>query len=398
MTPNLIDWQDREGFLAALEEQADRYRRFRDNNEQPDDPKAAQQCNGCALSVRVFGVDIEINDRQRQLAIAKSNLNSCHDMQWQGRPLTNTEMSLVSEVLFSRVTSMSKLRGKDPKLAKPARPQVVVFGQPGIGKTWTALDFPACYYIDCEGGANLSHYTDKLKKVGASYLGPEDGANDFDVVVEEVRTLATVKHDRKTLIIDSFSKLFNTAVQVEHDRLIAAGITPSFGSEKKPAIANTRRLLRWLTQLDMNAILICHSKTKWNNGEALGTEADVWEKTMYDMNLVVEVFKAGNTRKCKVIKSRFMEFKESEIVDWSYEEFATRFGKSVMESSSIPVDSATAEQVATVRELCEVQKVAQAHIQKVWEDAGVTRWEDMSFERIEKAINNLQAKMRKVGA
>lgn len=292
---------------------------------------------------------------------------------------------------------MGKLRGKDPKLARPARPQVVAFGIAGIGKTWTALDFPACYYIDCEGGANLPHYTDKLKKVHASYLGPEDGANDFDVVVEEVRTLATTQHDRKTLIIDSFSKLFNTAVQVEHDRLLNAGITPSFGSEKKPAIANTRRLLRWLTQLDMNAILICHSKTKWQNGEALGTEADVWEKTMYDMNLVVEVFKAGTTRRCRVIKSRFQEFKESEVVDWSYEEFAARFGKSVMESRSTPIEPATADQVATIKELIDMQKISQAHVQKVFDDAGVTRWEDMSSERIQKAIDNLSAKMKKVG-
>lgn len=98
---DFIDWTDREGFLHALEEQADRYRRFRDNN-QHEEPKAAQQCNGCALTVRVFGVDIEINDKQRQIAVAESELDNCRGMEWRGRPLTNLEMNLQYTVLQGR--------------------------------------------------------------------------------------------------------------------------------------------------------------------------------------------------------------------------------------------------------------------------------------------------------
>jgi hypothetical protein len=289
---------------------------------------------------------------------------------------------------------MRKLKGKDPTTAKPSRPQVVVFGQPGIGKTWTALDFPSCYYIDCEGGANLPHYTRKLKEVDAAYLGPEDGANDFETVIEEVITLATTEHDRKTLIIDSFSKLFATAIQIEHDRMIAVGEKPAFGSEKKPAIAATRRLIRWLGQLDMNVLLICHEKAKWSQGEQVGFEPDTWEKMLYELNLILQVYKTGQTRRVRVIKSRFEQFAEAETLEWTYQEFAYRFGQEILEGDSHAIDLATADQVKDIKHLVEVLKIGPDEVTKVWDWAGVTRWEDMTKTRIAEAIKKLQGKMK----
>ena len=52
---------------------------------------------------------------------------------------------------------MSKLKAKDPVLAEPSRLKLQIFGPPGVGKTWGVLEWPACYYIDTEGGANLAH-------------------------------------------------------------------------------------------------------------------------------------------------------------------------------------------------------------------------------------------------
>src|SRR3954465_3746399 len=115
------------------------------------------------------------------------------------------------------------LRGTDPKAAKPSKPKVLVYGKPGVGKTWASLDFPSVYYIDCEGGANLGHYTDRLKAAGGAYMGPSDGANDFNVVTEEIVTLATTTHHYRTLVIDSYTKIFNTAIAAEHQRMEEAG-------------------------------------------------------------------------------------------------------------------------------------------------------------------------------
>ena len=47
---------------------------------------------------------------------------------------------------------VSRLKAVAPKAAEPSKPKMLLFGKPGIGKTWFSLDFPACYYIDTEVG------------------------------------------------------------------------------------------------------------------------------------------------------------------------------------------------------------------------------------------------------
>lgn len=289
---------------------------------------------------------------------------------------------------------MSKLRGKSPKLAKPSRPQVLIFGPPGVGKTWQTLDFPNCYFIDCEGGANLPHYTQRLDDVGAIYLGPEDGANDYSVVLQEVIALATTKHDRKTLVIDSFTKLFQTAVQVEYERILKAGKKPEFGIEKKPAISYTRRLIRWLNQIDMNVILICHERPEWVKGEQIGTTFDGHEKLGYELNLVLQIFKNGKSRKARCIKTRFEEFTDGTICDWSYTEFVKRFGSDVMNAEHLPIEVATTEQVATAKRLVGALNIEAGDISKLFDSCGVTKWEDMPSDRIVKAITKLEERLK----
>lgn len=288
----------------------------------------------------------------------------------------------------------SKLRGKSPKLAKPSRPQALIFGKPGVGKTWQTLDFPNCYFIDSEGGANLPHYTERLEKVGASYLGPEDGANDFAIVIEEVIKLATTDHDRKTLIIDSFTKLFQTAIQVEFDRLTKMRKKTEFGIEKKPAISMTRRLVRWLGELDMNVLIVCHERPEWFKGEQVGVTFDAYDKLGYEMNLVLQILKKGNSREMRCIKSRFSQFDEGDLAEWSYAEFAKRFGVELMTADSHPIELATAEQVELAKHLIGVLDIDLADISKVFDAAGVTRWEDMPADRIAKAITKLESRLK----
>lgn len=53
---------------------------------------------------------------------------------------------------------MSKLKGRDPELVEPGKTKALIFGASGVGKTWFSLDFPAPYYMDTEGGADLKRY------------------------------------------------------------------------------------------------------------------------------------------------------------------------------------------------------------------------------------------------
>lgn len=286
-----------------------------------------------------------------------------------------------------------QLKGTDPKAAKPSKPKILIFGKSGAGKTWGSLDFPSVYYIDTEGGANLDHYTDKLKKAGGRYFGPEHGSLDFDTVIEEVTTLATIKHEFRTLVIDSFTKLYNTRAAEAAEK---GG--DDFGRDKKEANKPTRKLLRWLDKLDMNCILICHEKDKWQGGEVVGQTFDAWDKLEYELHLALRIVKQGPKRTASVMKSRLVEFPDAETFPWSFDEFAKRYGRDVIEAKSTPIAVATDEQVNTLRILIENMHVPADTTDKWKEKAGVDEWSEMDTETIQKCIDHLTSKLPKNAA
>ncbi len=275
---------------------------------------------------------------------------------------------------------MSKLKAKDPSAASPSKPKVLIYGRPGVGKTWQALDFPSCYYIDTEGGADLSHYTDKLKAAGGVYMGPEDGSLDFPTVLEQFQALATEKHGFKTVIVDSISKLFNVAVTNEAERL---GDKNAFGADKKPAIAFMRRLVAWVNRLDMNVIFIAHSKSEWGldgKGERteIGQTFDCWDKLEYELHLCLEVIKQGPSRSARVRKSRLTGFPDGEMFKWTYPEFAQRYGQDIIEGVVTTLELASPDQVAEIERLVSIVKIEPATIDKWKAKAGAETFAEFS--------------------
>lgn len=290
------------------------------------------------------------------------------------------------------------LKATDPKVAAPSKPKMLIFGKPGVGKTWASLDFPAVYYMDTEGGANLSHYTDKLKASGGVYFGPAQGSHDYDSVLDEIVTLATTSHPYKTLVIDSFSKLYNTQIDATHQRMQEEKKKIEFSIEKKEAIAKTRRLVRWLDRLDMNVILICHEKDRWEKGEVIGQTFDGWDKLEYELHLALQIVKQGKTRKAKVVKSRLEQFPDADIFDWSFAEFASRYGEDVIVGESVPVIIATPEQIRRLQTLVEALHVPGEVTGKWLEKAGVEAFEEMDTQTIQKCIMHLEQRLPKPAA
>jgi hypothetical protein len=280
------------------------------------------------------------------------------------------------------------LKATDPKAAKPSKPKILVWGRPGVGKTWTALDFPSAVLVDCEGGANLPRYTDKLKASGGVYLGPDQGANDFATVTEEIITLATTPHQYRTLIIDSGTKILNTAIAAEHERMEKSGrdMEKTFGAEKKPALNWVRRWLRWFEKLDMAVLIICHEKDEYRDGKLVGSCPDFWDKIQYELHLSLNIVKQGSSRKARVTKSRLEGFADSETFEWGYEEFARRFGRDVIEAQAEPTQLATTEQIAKFDELMAVVKVDPKVTEK-WAENGDSS--DLTYEDLQKRIDYL---------
>lgn len=292
---------------------------------------------------------------------------------------------------------MSKLKAVDPKAAEPSKSKILIFGKPGTGKTWTSLDFPNVYYIDTEGGADMAHYTDKLKKSGGAYFGVDQGSLSFSAVLEQIEALATEKHKYKTVVIDSITKIFTLEIAKEAERL---GDKNAFGADKKPAVAYIRRLISWLTRIDMNVILIAHEKEQWGLDDKkqralVGVTFDAYDKLEYELHLAMNIFKVGGQHKARVTKSRLQSFKDADVFDWSYETFAEKFGRETLEGEVKPVILATPEQIAEVEDLLNRTKVPETLINKWFTSANCESWADMDSDKVSKVIEHINEKFIK---
>lgn len=285
---------------------------------------------------------------------------------------------------------MSKLKAIDPKTAEPSKSKILIYGKPGVGKTWTSLDFPSVYYLDTEGGANLSHYTDKLKKSGGAYFGPDQGSQDFAEVVGQLKALATEEHQYRTVIIDSLTKVYNNEIAKEMDRL---GDKDAFGASKKAAIKLTRQLINWIDRLDMNVILICHEKILWANGEQAGVTFDAWEKLEYELHLCLNIQKMGASRKARVAKSRLETFPDGTLFDWSYDEFAKLYGREILEGKAKVLVLASPQQIEEIKYLVDLLKVDSDTTGKWLEKAKAESWAEMDATKIQACIDSLRKKL-----
>lgn len=293
--------------------------------------------------------------------------------------------------ITKKENDMSKLKAVNPKAAEPSKPKILIFGKAGVGKTWGALDFPKCYYIDTEGGANLRHYTEKLSRAGGMYFGPEQGSQDFDTVIEQIKALATEKHEFKTLVIDSISKLHNLEINAEAERL---GEKDAFGASKKPALRKMATIIRWCDRLDMNVVMIAHEKALWFKGEQIGVTFDGADKLDYELHLCLNIVKQGDARRAFIKKSRLPEFPDASNFQWSYDDFATKYGKSVIEGSVKQIILATPEQLNELNELLGVVKTTEGETDKWLKKAGVDCFADMETEKITACINALKGRIK----
>lgn len=291
----------------------------------------------------------------------------------------------------------SKLKAKSPELAEPSKPKILIFGKAGVGKTWGSLDFPGVYYIDTEGGANLPHYTQKLIASGGQYMGPEDGTQDSDVILEQFQALGTENHDFRTVVVDSLSQTWLKIIGEATEKFVSKhGDKSDYGAPKKSAVTFVRRLLNWVTRVDMSVIFIAHEKEVWGKeGEGkIGESFDAWEKLDYYLDLTLRIEKRGSTRYAVPKKSRLEGFPEGEAFVWNYEEFSKRYGKAVMETKARIIELASPEQIAEITRLTENVKISEEEIEKWFSKAKVENWDEMDKATIQKCIDYLKEKIK----
>lgn len=278
--------------------------------------------------------------------------------------------------------------GKKPELIKRGKPKFILSGKSGVGKTFFMLDFPKPLIIDCEGGAVEPQYVAKMKAVGADYMGKEEGSQDFKTVIEELKRLATTKHDYQTLIIDSFSKLYNLTAAIAEET-----VGNVYAADKKAAQKPTRQLQVWMDRLDMTIALVCHSKAKWENGQPTGTTTfDGWDKLEYDLNLWIELVQTGKRRDIVVRKSRIEGFILGNSYPADYDTFAKLYGTEIINKPSEQITLATPEQVADAKGLVAFRNISEEDQRKALKKYDVEQWEELSETEIKTIIEKLKEK------
>lgn len=281
---------------------------------------------------------------------------------------------------------MSKLRGIKPTTIEK-RLKAFFYGGAGVGKTTAAIQFPAPYLIDSERGAENDQYVNVLSKKGGAIFQ----TSDFNDLINEVRILLIEKHPYKTLIIDPLTNIYKDLIDKAELKYGS-----DFGRHYVKANKMMDQLLNLLIRLDMNVIITSHQKNEYGNNMAvLGQTFDCYKKLDYLFDLVFEIQKRGKDRVAVIKKSRIESFPDGECFPFSYNEIASRYGKEVLEKDAISEKAATEEQVEELRFLIELYHEPEEVIQKWLDKADATKFEQMTYEVVEKLINHMKSKSNK---
>lgn len=285
------------------------------------------------------------------------------------------------------------LKAVKPEIVKPAKPKFMISGKSGVGKTLFATQFEKPYLIDTEGGAVREQYMAKLIEAKGAYFGKEQGSQDFKLVIDEIKQLATTKHDFKTLVVDSFTKLYNMAAAIAEEQ-----VGNDFGRDKKEANKPTRQLIRWLEKIDMTVILVCHQKDKYSRKGTevvyAGTTFDGWDKLEYDLDLWIEIQKLGKERSFVVKKSRVAAFVEGQEFPLDFKKFCDLYGQDIIAAPVQPLIMASPEQVGEIKKLVELVRLDPEIVEKWMKKAGAEEFEEMSSDQIKKCIGFVKAKLK----
>src|SRR6478735_7766368 len=274
------------------------------------------------------------------------------------------------------------LRARKPE-AVTKRLKLFMFGPAGVGKTTAAIQFPNSYIIDCERGTE--NY-DKLITASGSAVFQ---TTDINEAISEVKSLLTVKHDYRTLVIDPITTLYNDLLEKCEQK-----VGTDFGRHYGEANKTMKRLANLIMALDMNVVVTAHAKTEYgDNLKKLGYTFDGWRQLDYWFDLVCELGKKGRKRFAKVVKTRVDSFPDEEVFEWSYDAIKKRYDVAVLEKEANAVELANGEQVREIKDLLSLVRLPEGTVDKWFAKAGVDLWEDMPAEVVQKCIEYVKGRL-----
>lgn len=287
------------------------------------------------------------------------------------------------------------LRAKKPE-AQPNRLRAVIFGAPSAGKSHFVCNLPGVYYIDTE---NLQKY-EKFRNMLNKNNGLIVSLNDMDEIIKEVKDLLGIKHEYKTLVIDSISVPCGHLANLEVERLVRASKNPIEGTEFGSNVAKPKRLTyhlgMLLARLDMNVIVTAHEKPKFEGEKEVGKMPDVSDKLAYLLGTTIHLQNAGGKRLARIIKSRYSELKDGDSIDFDngYEALKSRFGEDIFSREAIAEILSTKEQLSEIRSLVNLLRITEETQQKWLTKFSSNSFDEISESNAEKIINHLKSQVK----
>ncbi|WP_428937429.1 AAA family ATPase [Fontivita pretiosa] len=274
------------------------------------------------------------------------------------------------------------LRARKPE-SVTKRLKLFMFGPAGVGKTTAAIQFPNSYIIDCERGAE--NY-DKLIAASGSVVFQTTDIHD---VIQEVKSLLTVEHDFRTLVIDPITPIYNDLLEK-----CECKVGTDFGRHYGEANKTMKRLANLIMALDMNVVVTAHAKKEYGSNLAvLGQTFDGWRQLDYWFDLVIELGKKGRKRLAKVVKTRVDSFPDEDVFEWSYDAIRKRYDIAMLEKQAQAVQLASGQQVREMKELLNIVRLPEGTVDKWFAKAGVEVWEDMPADAIGKCIQYVKNRL-----
>ena len=281
------------------------------------------------------------------------------------------------------------LRAKRPEI-KEVRLKALMYAAPGAGKTHFCCSIPETYYIDTEGLEDSPHLVKMLKSNGGEivYL------TELSEIIKEVQELLSVKHNFKTLVIDSVSFPYAWLAQMEADRLVKKAPHTEgteFGANLSKAKRMTFQLGILLSRLDMNVIVIAHEKSKFVDNKDMGKTFDITDKLAYSLGAVLNLKLQGQFRKLFIEKSRYSELKTGDHIDFDngYEIIKGLFGEEIFQREVKIEPMASKDQIKELNRLITLLNIPEDKVNKMITNAKATSMEEISESLAQKAIDKL---------
>ena len=279
------------------------------------------------------------------------------------------------------------LRAKKPEIKLP-RLKVLLFSKEGVGKTHFCCSFPDTYYIDTEGLDDYPHFGEMIINNGGEMIC----LNDIEEIINEVKDLISIKHNYKTLIIDSLSFPYALLAQMEAERLSKKGAE---GTEFGANLAKGKRLVFQLgillSRLDMNVIVIAHERVKFEKNVEIGTTYDISDKMAYSLGAVWNMKILGSAKKLFINKSRYPQLKVGESLDFEngYEVIKNIFGEAIFKRESVIKELASNDQIIEIKRLIQSLNISDERVNKILINAKATHLEDIEKNYMDKLIASM---------